>query len=100
VAPEAAGLDIVLDAALNLVAFLGLFGLAAWSVLWFRAGREGHRWARGARVVASGFVGPLLGVVVVTLLSQDVDGSTWMLAAPILGPLLVTWACSWPLWLS
>ena len=89
VTPEAAGFDRILDAALNLGSLLGLVALAAWSFVWFRAGPETARRARAGRAVLGGVLGPLLGVTLVTNLAHDVDGSTWMLAAPVLGLLLV-----------
>ena len=87
--PEAAGLARVVDAALNLVSLLGLVALAARSFVWFRAGPETARRARAGRAMLGGFLGPLLGVTLVTHMAHDVDGSTWMLAAPVLGLILV-----------
>ena len=88
--PEGVGVDSVIDAMINWVAFLGLLGTAAWSVGSVWAQWESPRRGRLAvRLIASGFFGPLLATVAVTVIGQDVDGAMWMIISPGLGLVLV-----------
>ncbi|HEY0304914.1 MAG TPA: hypothetical protein VGC44_08065 [Longimicrobiales bacterium] len=80
-----------IDLSFHLVVWLGLVVAVLWSVIAAGFGsRTSRRLVTGAGILAASFIGPILGIIAVWSLAEDVDGIWLMLNAPILGVLIAS----------
>ena len=81
----------IFDLAFHLIAWLGLIAAVLWSVRAMNLRkRTTHRGACVVGIVAASFCGPLLGIVAIWTLADDVDGITMYLLSPALGVLVAS----------
>lgn len=84
-----------IDLSFHMVVWLGLVAAVLWSVIAAGFGsRTRRRLVNAAGILAASFIGPLLGIIAVWSLAEDVDGIWLMLNAPIVGVLIASVALS------
>ena len=84
-----------IDLSFHLVVWLGLVVAVLWSVIAAGIGsRTSRRLITGAGILAASFIGPILGIIAVWSLAEDVDGIWLMLNSPIVGVLIASVALS------